>query len=180
MNSSPSGGEDLHVVQPEKPLPGPADSGAPQSSAPSSPAASASPGSKGRFTFVASLLLIALAFSLGLSYFLEKRWLNRSAHSHSNGATATTLVESGAITAGAPVALGPDAFHVTSIAPGDPRVATVNGQRVSEGHSFVVQTSSGPVTARVEKIEDEVVHFAADGKMVDARVNPALAQEPKP
>ena len=182
MNSSPSGGEDLHMVQPEKSLPRAVNPAPPEEAGRAGPLAGgsgAAPANSGRFTFVASLLLIAITFSLGLSYFMEKRWLNRSATTQPNGTERTALVESSTVTA-VPVPLGPDAFDVTAISLVDRPLAMINGKGVSEGDSLVVATSSGPVTARVEKIEEGVVHFIADGRKIEARMNSALAQKARP
>jgi len=185
MNSSPSGGEDLHMVQRKEPLPRFPESEAPAESGSDAPPVSAAdeekPAGRGRFTFVASLLLIALAFSLGLSYFFEKRWLNPSTPTRSSPSAETALVEPGVNnSAGAPVALGPDAFHVSAISLGGQPHAIVNGKAVSEGDSFVIVTTSGPVTARVTQIEDGIVHFLAGGEKIDVKLNPALAQEAAP
>jgi hypothetical protein len=184
MNSSPSGGEDLHMVQREEPLPRLSESETPTESSPAPPSVSDAGDevpARGRFTFIASLLLIAFAFSLGLSYFFEKRWLNPSTPTRAGGSAETALVEPGVNTsAGAPVALGPDAFHVSAISLGAQPRAVVNGKAVSEGDSFVVVTTSGPVTARVTQIEGGIVHFLAGDEKIDVKLNPAFAQEAAP
>jgi hypothetical protein len=183
MNSSPSGGEDLHMVQHDKPLPRPHGSATPDQTGTNAPVVSSVDdggprAGSGRLSFLASLLLIALAFSIGLSYYFEKRWDGRAAARSSNGAGKTTLVESS--NTGAAGALGPDLFRVNSISLADRPVAVVNGQAVSEGDTFVVNTSSGPVTARVTKIEEGVVQILAGGERIDAKVSPATAPKAEP
>jgi hypothetical protein len=182
MNSSPSGGEDLHMVQRDKSLPrlretaGPEESGnevpvaAPESTPP--------PASSGRFTFVASLLLIALAFSLGLSYFFEKRWNNRAEARRPTDAAESSLID--ATGPGASRPLGPETFHVSAISLGAQRLAIINGKALSEGDSFVAATSSGPISVRVTKIEEGVVHLLAGDKAIDAKVNVTTGQRPAP
>ena len=174
MNSSPSGGEDLHIVQGEKSSPRPGDSVTPD--LPKSDPGPL-PVGKGRFSFVASLLLIAATFSLGLSYFFEKRWLSRSSATNSHSSGAATLVEPGTA---APSVLGPDAFQVSAVTLAGRHFAVVNGKRVWEGESLVVATSGGPVTVRVARIEEGVVHFLAGDEKIDAKVRPGLAQETAP
>jgi hypothetical protein len=177
MNSPPSGDEDLHIVQRDKPLPRLFESATSEEQGTAVPVVSVDstprPPSSGRFTFVASLLLIALAFSIGLSYFFEKRWSEGAAGIRANGAAATAFE-------GVPVPLGPDAFHVSAISLDGQHLAIVNGKGVSEGDSLVVVTSSGPVTAHVTKIEDGVVHFDAGGEKIDAKVNSTLTQKRSP
>jgi hypothetical protein len=165
------------MVQREKPLPRLFESATPEEQGTAVPVVSTDstprPPSSGRFTFVASLLLIALAFSIGLSYFFEKRWSDAAAGINSNGATATAFE-------GVAVPLGPDAFHVSAISLGGQRLAIVNGKGVSEGDSLVVATSSGPVTARITKIEDGVVHFEAGDAKIEAKVNSTLTPKGSP
>jgi hypothetical protein len=175
MNSSPSEDEDLHRVQRDEPLPRFVESATPPEQDGKKASESNPPApSSGRFTFVASLLLIALAFSIGLSYFFQPRSSNRSGRVPSNGAAETNLIESSAA-----VPLGPETFHVSAISLSGQPFAVVNGKSVSEGDSLVVATSSGPVTARVTKIEEGVVHFEAAGRSIDA-TSEAVAQKTAP
>jgi hypothetical protein len=57
------------------------------------------------------------------------------------------------------VSITAEKLHVSSIALGEILLAVVNGARLAEGDSISLKTPSGVVTLRVEKIEDDGVHF---------------------
>lgn len=128
---------------------------------------------RGRFTFVASLLLIAIAFCVGLSYLLEKRWSREHATQVQTTAPAETLAR-------ATGPLSSDLFQVTEVTLGSPRTATINGKRLSEGESLSVQTSSGLTNVRVVRIENGAVALTDGTQTVEASVSPNVVQQATP
>jgi hypothetical protein len=170
MNVSPSGGEEPDAIPREEPArPSPAPNAA-RDLAPTVNLSVDNQGiagpPRGRLSFIASLLLIALAFSVGLSYLLEQRWLKHHRPAQSQAATDPATIQ--------------PLLHVTAISSDAPHSAVVNGQTRTEGDSVVVKTTAGPVSARITKIEGDVVRFSYDGGMVDAKVSSGLAQENSP
>ena len=146
MNSAPSGDEEPPVgppAQPEEAL-------LPRVSDEDSPATSFS---RGALTFVGSILLIAIAFSLGLSYLLEKRWSRRAM----------------AASASAGGILKPAMFHVGAVSLGTSHLAIVNGKPVEEGGAVTVSTPSGLVQVRVARIEDGLVRFVYGDEQIEVR-----------
>ena len=59
-------------------------------------------------------------------------------------------------------------LHVTSIALGTPPLTIVNGKRLAEGDSLVMNTPLGAVTIYVVSIEDGLVRFRHGGETIDA------------
>lgn len=57
------------------------------------------------------------------------------------------------------VSITAEMLHVSLIALGEIPLAVVNGTRLAEGDLISLQTPSGMVTLRVEKIQDGVVHL---------------------
>ena len=181
MNPSPSGDEELRIVQRDKPPPRLLETAAAENDQSKLSAAAAESGEPvpqgGRLTFVGSILLIAIAFTVGLSYLLEKRWLH-----HSAAVSSDTTLRPGETNGGTEAAAGnatiqSDLFHVTAISLGSTRLAIVNGKKVAEGETVVVSTSSGPATVRVAKIEDGVVHLVYGHERIDVKVNSGVAQK---
>ena len=181
MNPSPSGDEELHIVQRDKPPPRLVETAASENDQSKLSAAAAESGQPvpqgGRLTFVGSILLIAIAFTVGLSYLLEKRWLH-----HSTTVSSDTTLQPGQTNEEAEAAAGgatlrADLFHVTAISLGSTRLAIVNGKKVTEGDTVVVSTSSGAATVRVAKIEDGVVHLVYGRERIDVKVNTGVAQK---
>lgn len=128
---------------------------------------------RGRFTFVASLLLIAVAFCLGLSYLLEKRWTRERANQVQTSAPSETLAH----------ATGPleaNLFQVTEVTLGSPRTATINGKRLSEGESFSVQTPSGLTSVRVSRIDNGLVELTDGTQTIEANVSSNVVQQASP
>lgn len=121
---------------------------------------------RGRFTFVASLLLIAIAFCVGLSYLLEKRWLGERVQTT---APADTIAH-------ATAPLDADLFQVTEITLGSPRTATINGKRLTEGESLSVQAPAGLTSVRVARIENGAVELTDGTHTIEANV----VQQPTP
>ena len=181
MNPSPAGDEELRIVQRDRPPPRlveTAGSENDQSKLGAAPVDSGPPPPQGgRLTFVGSILLIAIAFTVGLSYLLEKQWLHRST-TVSSDTTLPPVEATGETEAGAGGAtIQSDLFHVTAISLGSTRLAIVNGKKVAEGDTVVVSTSSGPATVRVAKIEDGVVHLVYGRDRIDVKVNAGVAQK---
>ena len=145
MNSAPSGDEVPPVGPPAQPPP-------PRVPDPDSPATSFS---SGALTFVGSILLIAIAFSLGLSYLLEKRWSRRPV----------------AAPASAGGFLKPAMFHVGAVSLGASHLAIVNGKPVEEGGVVTVSTPSGLVQVRVARIEDGLVRFVYGDEQIEVRTD---------
>ncbi len=181
MNPSPSGDEELRIVQRDTPPPRLLETAASESDQPKLSTGSVDSGPPppqgGRLTFVGSILLIGIAFTVGLSYLLEKRWLH-----HSSVVSSETTSQSGQANEEAEAAAGgatltSDLFHVTAISLGSTRLAIVNGKKVAEGETVVVSTASGPATVRVAKIEDGVVHFVHGRERIDVQVNSSVAQK---
>ena len=180
MNLSPSGDEELHIVPPDRLRPQPLENEVDQDpplkpGIPSVDQGELGP-KKGRFSFVASVLLIAIAFSVGLSYLLEKRWLSHSAAAPAAATLAPAQPEAPGEGPTGIQPLSPEMFHVTAGSPGSNSFVILNGQKMGEGESAVVSTSAGPVTVRVEKIEGSVVHLVYGSERIDVQVNPAVAQ----
>jgi hypothetical protein len=144
MNSAPSGDEEPHVGPPAQPPPA---------------------FSTSALTFVGSVLLVAIAFSLGLSYLLWKHWSRRP--------PTTSAAAAGGF-------LQPSMFHVTAISPGASRMATVNGQPVGEGGSVTVSAPSGPVQVRVTRIEDGLVRFVYGDEQIDVSPDAGAASPGSP
>lgn len=128
---------------------------------------------RGRFTFVASLLLIAIAFCVGLSYLLEKRW----SREHATRVQTTASAEAMAHATGP---LSADLFQVTEVTLGSPRTATINGKRLSEGESLSVQTPSGLTNVRVARIENGAVALTDGTQTIEASVSPGVVQQATP
>ncbi len=160
MNPAPSGDDELPIEQRKTPP------------SHTSPAAGPSVIKSGRFSFVASILLIAIAFSLGLSYLLEKRWpqssVNLPSDSPVSGQAPGQTAPRGSFHA--------DMLHVTAVFPGPTRSAMVNGRRVAEGDSFMIPLPSGPVAVQLTRVEDGVAHFICQGERVDVKVKATIAQ----
>ncbi len=168
------------MVPPDRPLPRPLESGAVPDDPPQLGAAlrdpSETPPQGGRFSFVVSVLLIALAFSIGLSYLLEKQWLSRSAAAPAAAALGPAEPEAPGEGPSAILPLTAEMLHATAGSPGPNPFVIVNGQKIGEGESAKVPTSSGPITVRVEKIEEGVVHFIYGSERIAVKVNPAVVQ----
>jgi hypothetical protein len=128
---------------------------------------------RGKFTFVASLLLIAIAFCVGLSYLLEKRWLGERVTQIQTTAPADTIAH-------ATAPLDADLFQVTEITLGSPRRATINGKRLTEGESLSVQTSVGLTSVRVARIENSAVELTDGTHTIEANAGPNVAQQSTP
>jgi hypothetical protein len=165
MNPSPTGDQENPIT--------PSD--APSESANASTAVPRENGApdRGRFTFVASLLLIAIAFCVGLSYLLEKRWSRERATHVQTTAPAETLAH-------ATGPLSADLFQVTEITPGSPPTATINGKRLSEGESLSVQTPSGLTNVRLARIENGAVELTDGTQTIVANVSPGVVQQASP
>jgi hypothetical protein len=175
MNTSPSGGEDLHVVRRDKPPPRLWQSAGPdpdqENSANLVLGESSRRWSIGWLTFAGSLILVTLAFCAGFSYLLEHRWPGYAGKQLQRDVADTTpLDSSGVVAKPGSEMLNADMLHVTAIALGNPRRASVNGKSVAEGESLTVTTSSGSTTVRVTKISDRIVRFAHDGKIIEAKL----------
>lgn len=185
INTPPSGDDDLHIVQREKPPPHLLQSAAPET-------AEEDPGhvmlgepsrlsSVSRPTFVGGMLLVILAFSVGFMYLLEHRWPARAGTAPQPDTSSALAPDSVALAAKPGlIPLHPDMLRVTAIALGNPRLAIVNGKRVAEGESLVVATSAGPTGVRVEKIEDGFVRFAHDGELIEAKLVETAARKSPP
>src|SRR4051812_4433262 len=128
---------------------------------------------RGRFSFVASLLLIAIAFCVGLSYLLEKRWLKERAAQVQTTAPADTIAH-------ATGPLSADLFQVTEITLGSPRTAIINGKRLSEGGAISVQTPRGLTNVRVARIDNGLVELTDGTQTVQANVSPNVVQQGSP
>jgi hypothetical protein len=175
MTGSPSGEEEMRLVQRDKTLPRLLHTAATEHHTPDVPISTESslPTVRGgRLTFVASVILVTLAFSIGFSYLLEKRWLHSAvAPARPSPAAGSSAAPSIAeVPEAETVALNPDMFHVTGIAMGDSRLALINGKRLAEGESLVVATSAGAVSVRVAKIDDGIVHLVCGRQKIDARL----------
>ena len=166
MNSAPSGDEEPPVGPPAQPPPRSLP-GAPAEEAPlprvSDEDTPATSFSSGVLTFVGSILLIAIAFSLGLSYLLEKRWSRRPV----------------AASASAGGFLKPAMFHVGAVSLGTRHLAIVNGKPVEEGGAVTVSTPSGLVQVRVARIEDGLVRFVYGDEQIEVRTD-SDAASPNP
>jgi hypothetical protein len=187
MSNSPSGDEEIRLVPRDKSLKPLLYSAAPENErAKVGPAVESAPERAGKgklLSFVGSLILITIAFSVGFSYLLEKRWLRQAATKESS-ATGDALAEASA--SAPPTAtpalfpLNPEALHVTAIALGHTHLAIVNGKRLGEGDTLTVKTSAGVATVRVEKIEDGVVLFAYGTGSIEAKLSPTGTKKPPP
>jgi hypothetical protein len=122
------------------------------------PAADVNFPKRGRFTFFASLILVALAFCVGLSYFLENGWWARPE------------------TAG----LKPSNFRVTSVSLRPPRKAIINGRPVSEGETLPVQTDSGMIDVTIERINSGTISLVAAGRHLEAPIDPSTTGRNSP
>lgn len=175
----------MHIVQREKPLPPLLQSAAPETEQEDSGKVRLGESSRlsgiGRLTFVGSMLLVILAFSIGFMYLLEHRWPARAGTAAQPEASPAIAPDSAALAAKpGSIPLHSDMLHVTAIALGNPRLAIVNGKRVTEGESFVVTTSGGATEVRVEKIEDGFVRFAHDGELIEAKLVETAARKSPP
>jgi hypothetical protein len=150
---------------------------------------------RGRLTFIASMILVTVAFSVGFYYLLETRWSH-----HASKPVSSTPVESPAaeqssfgpvqpsplitqsplITTPAPAPLRSEMFRVTSIALGETRLAIINGKRLAEGESLLVRTPEGSRTVQVVKIDDGVVYLTSGSEKIEARLTPPSADKPLP
>ena len=128
---------------------------------------------RGRFSFIASLLLIAIAFCVGLSYLLEKRWMR----AHENHVQTTAPAETLARATGP---LNADLFQVTEITLGTPPTATINGKRLTQGESLSVQTPSGLTNVQVARIENGAVELTDGTQTIVANVSPGVVQQASP
>jgi hypothetical protein len=122
------------------------------------------------FTCVRVVYLLAVFVSIG--------FLGWTAHVINNGtdqiSIASTSAEPSAPAEGpAASIIHPDTLRVTSISSAEPRVAIVNGQRVSEGNSVRVPTPYGTVAARVTKIADDEVEIKFAGEIIPLRLDTA-------
>ena len=128
------------------------------------------------FTFVQTVLFLGVFLSVG--------FLCWTAHVINNATDQPTIASTSA--EAAPPAEGPgtsmirpDTFRVTSISPGEPRIAIVNGQRVSQGDSVRVQTANGLIAARVTKIADDEVEIKFAGEYIPLTLSPAPTSAPR-
>jgi hypothetical protein len=169
MNNPPSEDEEMRAVQRDKPLPGLHPTAAADNEIKTESPAERPPLGKGMLTFVASLLLVAITFSIGFSYLLQKRWFPSRTHS---SASATSSVEPSIPGAPTPplIPLNADMLNVSEIALGPPNLAVVNGKRLAEGEELVVVTPAGSATVRIEKIGDGVVQFGYGTEKIEAKL----------
>jgi hypothetical protein len=114
------------------------------------------------------MLLVALTFCVGLSYFMEKRW-PRAVETNSVPANGTALT----VVAAAPGPLGPDTFRISAVSLSPPRMAIVNGRQVSEGETFPVQTDRGIINVTVKRIGDGTVSLMVGGQVIEAPIHRA-------
>lgn len=171
MNPPPAGDEELHIVPRDTPTPRLVESATTETN---QPVPSVSPPDRGQpvargsgLTFAGSILLIAVAFTVGLSYLLEKRWPHHSTSASQAETEATANAD--ALSSGGQ--LKAEMLHVTAVSLGASRLAVVNGKPVAEGEFVLVPTSSGAAQVRVRKIEDGVVHFLYGQEQIDVKVN---------
>ena len=169
MNPASSGDEELTGTPRDDPAPplvphAAAEGNRPVGPTPPRPTGDSTP-LGGGLSFMASILLIAIAFSLGLSYLLEKRWGHHRAAVEEKGTT-------GSLNAGM--------FHVTSISLGSERAAMVNGQTVREGESISIFTPNGSKAAQVEKISNGTVRFVVGAEAIDVSVTPSAVEKHSP
>jgi hypothetical protein len=184
MSDPPSGDEEMRVVPRDK-TPPVLHAAARENETPKAEPTVETPTAaacKGRFTFVASVILVAITFSIGFSYLLQMRWPFPSPATHSSPATAFTAEPSISAAPTPPlIPLNADMLHVTAIALGQSNLAVVNGKRVTEGDSLVVVTSDGPAAVRVAKIEQGVVHFDYGTEKIEAKLlTETVAQKAPP
>jgi hypothetical protein len=185
MSDPPSGDEEMRVVPRDKTTPPVLHTAAQENETPKAEPTVETPTAaacKGRFTFVASVILVAITFSIGFSYLLQMRWPFPSPATHSSPATAFTAEPSISAAPTPPlIPLNADMLHVTAIALGQSNLAVVNGKRVTEGDSLVVVTSDGPAAVRVAKIEQGVVHFDYGTEKIEAKLlTETVAQKAPP
>jgi hypothetical protein len=181
MNPSPPGDEDLQMAQNEKPRPRLLEDALSKGEPPSGDPIESDGGftGTGRLTFIGSLILITIAFSVGFSYLLQHRAAVRNASSVSRD-DATTAAPEPEAPVNPAIVLQEDMFRVTAIAMGEAPLAIVNGKRVGAGESLVVNTPEGPAKVRITKIEDGLVRFAYGQQHVEAKVPSTVAQKPPP
>ena len=137
----------------------------------------------GRLTFIASLILVTIAFSVGFSYLLQNKWPGRTAASDPAAAAGATALVADAdvpIASNLNIPLQEEMFAVTAINLGKKRLAVVNGQKVEEGHALIVSTAEGATTVKVAKIEESAVHFTHGHQRIAARLSANVAQQGPP
>ncbi len=186
MSDPPPGDEQMRLVQRDKSLPRLLHTAAVENEQTGEDSANQfrpEETARGRLSFVGSLVLVTLAFSVGFSYLWEKGYLRRAAPTETpvvRGAALEAPVSASTSATPALFPLNADMLHVTAIALGQSRLAIVNDQRVAEGESLEVNTSAGVATVRVDKIEDGMVRFAYGNDSIEVKLNPAGAQKPPP
>jgi hypothetical protein len=181
MNASPPHGDSgLRLAPREQPPLRSLQRAATDESSVNAPPVSSTPAgilpARGRFTFVCSLLLVALAFCLGLSYFLEKRW-SPAALTNSDGAAKASALT---VATAAPGPVGPQSFRISAVSLSSPRMAIVNGRQVSEGETFPVQTDRGIVNVTVEHIGDGTVKLMVGGQVIETPIRSASGPKNSP
>ena len=185
MNPPPQGDEVPHIVpgtNAGQPLPQPL----PEKEMIPSPEAFESDSGfsgSGRLTFIASLILVTIAFSVGFSYLLQQKWPGRTAASDPAAAVGASALVADADAPIAPelnIPLQEDMFTVTAIDVSKKRLAIVNGQRVEEGHALIVSSAEGATTVKVAKIEEGAVHFTLGQQRIAAKLSASVAQQGPP
>lgn len=186
MNPSPPGDENLRIVREETPRPrllqDALSKGEPEPLPPSNldDADSGFTGT-GRLTFIGSLILVTIAFSVGFSYLLQHKWNGRTAaRTNSASGTASLTAANEAVTTNPAIQLHQDMFNVTAIAMDQVPLAIVNGKRVAEGETLSVGTPEGPIAVRVARIEEGLVRFAYGHQRLEIKLSNNVAQKSPP